>query len=68
MLENRVGKTLKPISIYIVDALPKTRNVKVMRRVMRAAYLGKDPGDLSALENPELTKIFRLLGEGADIR
>ncbi len=35
-----------------VSALPKTRNAKVMRRVIRAAYLGEDPGDLSALENP----------------
>ena len=24
-----------------------------MRRVIRAAYLGLDPGDLSALENPQ---------------
>ena len=33
--------------------LPKTRNAKVMRRVIRAAYLGEPPGDLSSLENPQ---------------
>ena len=27
-------------------------NAKVMRRVIRSAYLGEDAGDLSALENP----------------
>jgi acetyl-CoA synthetase len=47
-----MGKPLAPSKIYFVSALPKTRNAKVMRRVIRAAYLGEDAGDLSALENP----------------
>jgi acetyl-CoA synthetase len=32
--------------------LPKTRNAKILRRVVKAVYLGQDPGDLSSLENP----------------
>ena len=36
---------------FVAD-IPKTRNAKVMRRVIRAAYLGADPGDITALENP----------------
>jgi acetyl-CoA synthetase len=48
-----MGKPLAPSKIHFVSALPKTRNAKVMRRVIRAAYLGLDPGDLSALENPQ---------------
>ncbi len=47
-----MGKPLAPSKIHFVSALPKTRNAKVMRRVIRAAYLGEDAGDLSALENP----------------
>ena len=47
-----MGKPLAPSRVHFVSALPKTRNAKVMRRVIRAAYLGEDPGDLSALENP----------------
>jgi acetyl-CoA synthetase len=47
------GKPLKPNRVLFVSALPKTRNAKVMRRVIRAAYLGEDAGDLSALENPQ---------------
>ena len=47
-----LGKTLRPESVEVVRALPKTRNGKIMRRVARAAYLGIDPGDVSALENP----------------
>jgi acetyl-CoA synthetase len=48
-----MGKPLAPSRIHFVSALPKTRNAKVMRRVIRSAYLGQDPGDLSALENPK---------------
>jgi acetyl-CoA synthetase len=48
-----MGKPLTPSKIHFVSALPKTRNAKVMRRVIRAAYLGEDAGDLSALENPQ---------------
>jgi acetyl-CoA synthetase len=47
-----MGKPLAPSRIHFVSAIPKTRNAKVMRRVIRAAYLGEDAGDLSALENP----------------
>ena len=46
-----MGKPLAPSKIHFVSALPKTRNAKVMRRVIRSAYLGEDPGDLSALED-----------------
>ena len=48
-----MGKPLTPSQIHFVSGLPKTRNAKVMRRVLRSAYLGEDPGDLSALENPQ---------------
>lgn len=48
-----LGKPLRPADIRFVNDLPKTRNAKVMRRVIRAVYLGKDPGDVSALENPQ---------------
>jgi acetyl-CoA synthetase len=48
-----LGKALAPDRVVFVPDLPKTRNAKVMRRVIRARYLGQaDLGDLSALENP----------------
>jgi acetyl-CoA synthetase len=48
-----LGKALRPDRVLFVADLPKTRNAKVMRRVIRARYLGqKEYGDLSALENP----------------
>jgi len=49
----RLGRPLRPESVRFVADLPKTRNAKILRRVIRAAYLGKeDLGDLSSLENP----------------
>ncbi len=54
-----MGKPLAPSRIHIVSALPKTRNAKVMRRVIRSAYLGEDAGDLSALENPKTVEEIR---------
>ena len=53
LVAREMGKPLAPSKIHFVSALPKTRNAKVMRRVILAAYLGDDPGDLSALENPQ---------------
>lgn len=48
-----LGKPLRPDGVHFVAALPKTRNAKTMRRIIRAAYLNEAPGDVSALENPE---------------
>ena len=55
----QMGKALKPEAIMVVPMLPKTRSGKVMRRVARAAYLGTDPGDLSALEDPLALEAIR---------
>jgi acetyl-CoA synthetase len=52
LVATQMGKPLAPSKIHFVSALPKTRNAKVMRRVIRSAYLGEDAGDLSSLENP----------------
>jgi acetyl-CoA synthetase len=57
-----LGKAFKPERVVFVPALPKTRSAKIVRRAVRAAALGQDPGDLSSVENPEaLDEIERLL-------
>jgi acetyl-CoA synthetase len=55
----RLGKPLRPETVAFVPDLPKTRNAKVMRRVIRAAYLGEALGDLSSLENPQAVEAIR---------
>jgi len=47
-----MGRAIRPERVLFARELPKTRSAKIMRRVIRATYLGKDPGDLSSLENP----------------
>jgi acetyl-CoA synthetase len=54
-----LGKPLAPKAVHFVADIPKTRNAKVMRRVIRAVYLHERPGDLSALVNPEAVEEIR---------
>jgi len=61
-IAQRLGRPLRPDAVRFVADLPKTRNAKVLRRVIRAAYLGnEDLGDLSSLENPEAVGAIREL-------
>lgn len=49
---SQLGKALLPEEVRFTTDLPRTRNAKILRRVIRAKYLGKeDMGDLSSLEN-----------------
>ncbi|MGH7166873.1 MAG: AMP-binding protein, partial [Nitrospiraceae bacterium] len=64
-LANRVveqlGKPLRPAAVHAVPELPKTRNAKILRRVIRAVFLGQDPGDLSSLENSQAVSAIQQL-------
>jgi acetyl-CoA synthetase len=53
---SEMGKALKPEKVLFTRDLPKTRSAKIMRRVIRATYLGKPAGDVSSLENPDAVK------------
>ncbi len=57
----RLGKPLRPAAVHAVTELPKTRNAKILRRVIRAMFLGQDPGDLSSLENPQAVAAIQQL-------
>ena len=52
LVATALGKPLRPKAVHFVGDLPRTRNAKILRRVVRSIYTGKDPGDLSSLENP----------------
>lgn len=58
-ITNELGKPLRPREVRFVTALPKTRNAKVMRRLIRATYLGNEPGDVSSLEDPMTIEAIR---------
>ena len=57
----QLGKPLRPAAVHVVPELPKTRNAKILRRVIRAAFVGQDPGDLSSLENPQAVVAIKQL-------
>jgi acetyl-CoA synthetase len=59
-----LGGAFKPAAVVLVPDLPRTRNMKVMRRVVRAAWLGEEPGDLSTLVNPECVAAIRAARRG----
>ncbi len=48
-----MGKSFRPRHVFFVTDLPKTRNMKVMRRVVRGVLAGDSLGDLSSLTNPD---------------
>ena len=50
---NEMGKSYRPKHIVFVEDLPKTRTMKIMRRVVKALLMGTEPGDLSSMVNPE---------------
>jgi acetyl-CoA synthetase len=52
LVADALGKPLRPKAVHFVGDLPRTRNAKILRRVVRSIYTGADPGDLSSLENP----------------
>jgi acetyl-CoA synthetase len=48
---NRLSATATPQDVVFVDSIPKNKSGKILRRVLRARYLGQDPGDLSTIED-----------------
>ncbi len=68
MVVAEMGKPLAPKAILFVSDLPKTRNAKVMRRMIRAAYLGLELGDTSSLVNPAAVDEVKLLKNQAIIK
>jgi acetyl-CoA synthetase len=65
-LRNRIaqalGKSFAPEDVRFVSELPKTRSGKIVRRVIRSVVIGKDPGDLSSIENLGAIEIIRRAG------
>ena len=53
------GKAFAPGRGALHEALPSTRSAKIVRRAVRAALLGEDPGDLSTLEDPAAIEAVR---------
>jgi propionyl-CoA synthetase len=52
LVDSRLGAVGRPSRVHFVPALPKTRSGKLLRRAMQAVCEGRDPGDLTTIEDP----------------
>jgi len=51
-VEQQLGAVARPARVFFVNALPKTRSGKLLRRAIQAVAEGRDPGDLTTIEDP----------------
>jgi len=66
-VEQTLGAVARPARVYVVNALPKTRSGKLLRRSLQALAEGNDPGDLSTLDDPNaLTEVKLALARGPE--
>jgi len=64
LIRARIGAIASPKILQIVNALPKTRSGKVMRRVLRAISEKRELGDLSTIEDgASIDEIKKALGD-----
>ncbi|MCC6506000.1 MAG: propionate--CoA ligase [Aquimonas sp.] len=64
----QLGAVARPARVYVVDALPKTRSGKLLRRSLQALVESRDPGDLSTLDDPNaLESVRSALLRGPDV-
>jgi acetyl-CoA synthetase len=50
-VSNKASSIATPQEILVLDRIPKNKSGKIMRRVLKATYLGADVGDISTLED-----------------
>jgi propionyl-CoA synthetase len=63
LVDDTLGAVARPARVHIVTALPKTRSGKMLRRALQAVCEGRDPGDLTTIEDPTaLAQIKQLVG------
>jgi propionyl-CoA synthetase len=51
-VDSQLGAIARPARVHFVTLLPKTRSGKLLRRSIQALAEGRDPGDLTTLEDP----------------
>jgi propionyl-CoA synthetase len=51
-VDRELGAIARPARVHFVTALPKTRSGKLLRRAIQALCEGRDPGDLTTIEDP----------------
>ena len=63
-VDTQLGAIARPARVYFVTGLPKTRSGKMLRRSLQALAEGRDPGDLTTIEDPSTLEQIRALLAG----
>lgn len=60
-VDEQLGAVARPARVRFVTVLPKTRSGKLLRRAIQAVCEGRDPGDLTTIEDPAALEQIRAL-------
>ncbi len=61
VVDQQLGAVARPARVYFVPMLPKTRSGKLLRRSIQAVCEGRDPGDLTTIEDPNSLQQIKLV-------
>jgi propionyl-CoA synthetase len=61
VVDQQLGAVARPSRVLFVNQLPKTRSGKLLRRALQAVCEGRDPGDLTTMDDPAALQQIRLL-------
>ncbi len=65
LVDAQLGAVARPSRVRFVTVLPKTRSGKLLRRAIQAVCEGRDPGDLTTIEDPSaLQQVKDLVAHG----
>jgi propionyl-CoA synthetase len=62
-VDQQLGAVARPSRVYFVSVLPKTRSGKLLRRALQAVAEGRDPGDLTTMDDPAALQQVRTMVE-----
>ncbi len=61
LVDGQLGAVARPARVRFVAALPKTRSGKLLRRALQAVCEGRDPGDMTTIEDPSALQQIKAL-------
>ena len=64
LVDTQLGAVARPARVRFVNVLPKTRSGKLLRRAIQAVCEGRDPGDLTTIEDPTALQTIKALVTG----
>jgi propionyl-CoA synthetase len=61
VVDNQLGAVARPSRVFFLNLLPKTRSGKLLRRALQAVCEGRDPGDLTTMDDPAALQQIKTL-------